>query len=245
VSGLVIVSGASRGLGAALARAVPFAATVIGLSRTPPAGDDRCEHVAADLSTEAGWQTAADLFERELPRHAGERIVCFHNAGTLEPIGFCGDVDPAAYARNVLLNSASPQIVGGAFLHAAAAAGITATLVMISSGAAHKVHEGCSSYCAGKAALEHWVRTVGAEQARRGGCRVLAVRPGVVDTAMQEQIRATAARDFPEVPRFVERHRRGGLRKAEDVAGELWSLLDRALANGTVLDEQDLATPPS
>lgn len=240
MSALVIVSGASRGLGAELLRRVPFPARTVDLSRTTPAADATHDHVAVDLATETGWRRAAEFFDEALAQHAGERVVFFHNAGTLEPIGFAGDVDGDAYRRNVLLNSAAPQILGDAFLRAASRHSMRATLVMISSGAAHKVYEGWSSYCAGKAAVEHWVRTVGAEQARRAGCTVFSIRPGVVDTEMQAEIRAMETRDFPEVARFVDRHRTGGLRPAADVARDVWGLLDDPPENGAVLDDSDL-----
>jgi hypothetical protein len=74
---------------------------------------------------------------------------------------------------------------------------------------------------------------------------VLSIRPGVVDTVMQEQIRATDARDFPEVARFALRHRTGGLRPAADVARDLWALIERRPENGSVLDESDLQAPSS
>ena len=53
---------------------------------------------------------------------------------------------------------------------------------------------------------------------------------------MQEEIRTTPERDFPDVERFVELHEGGDLREPKTVAAEIWSLLDRDLANGTVLD---------
>jgi len=243
VSALVIVSGASRGLGAELLRQVPFPARTVDLSRTSPAAEASHEHVAVDLASEAGWQRAAEFFDEALAQHAGERVVFFHNAGTLDPIGFAGEVDAAAYTRNVLLNSAAPQILGDAFLRAAARHSARATLVMVSSGAANKVYEGWSSYCAGKAAVEHWVRTVGAEQARRAGCKVWSIRPGVVDTEMQSEIRATDSRDFPEVARFVDRFHTGGLRAAKDVARDLWGLVEREPENGSVLDDSALGMP--
>jgi NAD(P)-dependent dehydrogenase (short-subunit alcohol dehydrogenase family) len=110
-------------------------------------------------------------------------------------------------------------------------------LLNIGSGAAHNVYVGWSAYCAGKAAADHWVRTAGAEQQRRGGrCRILSVAPGIVATAMQEQIRATDERDFPQVERFRAFHADGDLRDPDDVARELWDLLDRDLENGAVLD---------
>ena len=104
---------------------------------------------------------------------AGERVVFVHSAGTLEPIGFAGEVDAASYARQVLLNSAAPQALGDAFLRAAAGTEAPCTLLFISSGAASSVYEGWTAYGAGKAAVDQWVRTAGAEQKRRGGrCRV-------------------------------------------------------------------------
>jgi benzil reductase ((S)-benzoin forming) len=142
-----------------------------------------------------------------------------------------------AYHRNVLLNSAAPQVLGDAFLRALHTRDRTGTILFIGSGASTRVYEGWTGYCAGKAATDHWVRTAGAEQERRGGrCRILCVAPGIVETPMQEAIRATAARDFPEVERFAELHRSGQLRRPLDVAHELWTLLERDLPNGSVLD---------
>jgi len=231
---LVFVTGGSSGLGLALARSVPFPARVIDLSRRGAPG---FEHVPADLATPAGWDAAAAAFDRELDGFRGERAVLVHSAGVLTPIGFAGEVDPAAYRRNVLLNSAAPQILGDAFLRAWSRSKAEGVVLMISSGAASSVYEGWSSYCAGKAALDHWVRAAGAEQQSRGGrCRLLAVAPGIVATAMQEEIRDTPTRDFPEVERFVALHTDGSLRPAEEVAAEIWALLDQPLENGAVLD---------
>jgi NAD(P)-dependent dehydrogenase (short-subunit alcohol dehydrogenase family) len=238
MSSLVIVSGASSGIGLALARAVPWPDTrVIDVSRRGAPG---LEHVAADLADPGGWETVRNLFEREVAGFTGERTAFVHSAGTLDPIGFAGEVDAAAYARNVLLNSAAPQVLGAAFLAAARRTQAAAHLLMISSGAAHNVYPGWSSYGAGKAAVDQWVRTAGAEESRRpGGCRVLSVAPGIVETAMQEQIRQTRERDFPDVARFVEMHERAELRAPEDVARDIWALLERDLESGTVLDLRD------
>jgi benzil reductase ((S)-benzoin forming) len=237
---LVFVSGGSSGIGLALAQETPWPdARVIDVSRRGAPG---FEHVAADLAEPAGWARAAAAFEREIANFAGERVVFLHSAGTLEPIGFAGEVDALAYQRAVLLNSASPQLLGDAFLRAAHRTRAACQLVMISSGAAHSVYEGWSAYGAGKAAVDQWVRTAGAEQARRGGrVRVVSIAPGIVATAMQEQIRATPAARFPEVARFVELHRTGQLREPRAVAREIWALLERDLPNGAVVDLRDPA----
>ena len=108
---------------------------------------------------------------------------------------------------------------------------------MISSGAAFTVFEGWSAYCAGKAAMDQWVRTAGAEQARRGSrCRLLAVAPGIVETAMQEEILAASSGDFPSAEMFAEFREKGQSREPEEAAREIWSLLERDLENGAVID---------
>ena len=232
---LVIVTGGSSGIGRALLEVCPWRdARRIDVSRR---GGSPGEHHRADLADPADWPGVADLFEREMSGFSGERVVLFHNAGTLEPLGFAGEGDSAGYARQVLLNSAAPQVLGDAFLRASAQTPARCELVMIGSGAANKPYMGWSAYCAGKAAADHWVRTAGAEQERRGGrVRLLSVAPGVVATPMQEEIRQTAEHDFPDVARFVALHEEGVLRDAAEVAQELWALLDQDLANGSVLD---------
>lgn len=241
---LVFISGASSGIGRELAAAVPFHdARVVDLSRRGAPGLD---HVPADLAEPAGWAAAAAAFDRELSGFRGERAVFIHCSGTIEPMGFAGEVDPVAYQRNVLLNSAAPQILGDAWLRAVRCTSASAQLAMITSGAAHSVYEGWSSYGAGKAAVDQWVRTVGAEQERRGGrCRVISVAPGVVATPMQEEIRATSPADFPQHDRFVALHEQGELRRPDEVAQEIWSILERGFDNGSVIDLRDLAVSRS
>ena len=236
---IVWISGASGGIGRALADTVPFDdAKVIGISRgRPPSG----EHLEADLADPGSWPAVAASFEREMANFGGGRAVFFHAAGTLDPIGFAAEVDTTAYARNVLLNSACPQVLGQAFVAAARDVDARCQLVILTSGAAKSVYPGWSSYGAGKAAVDQWVRNVGAEQERRGGVRVLAVGPGTVDTGMQEQIRQTPEESFPERGKFVGLHEEGKLTDPSEVAGQLWELLDADLDNGAVVDLRSFA----
>jgi benzil reductase ((S)-benzoin forming) len=233
VSSLIWISGASAGIGAALASAVPFPdARVIDLSRR----GGTVEHFKADLSDPADWKRVEQHFAAELAGFDGDRVVFVHNAGTVVPIGPAAAVDADAYTQAVLLNSAAPQVLGRAFLRATAGLDCEKHLVMLSSGAARNPYPGWSAYNAGKAAVEQWVRTVGAEE---NGCRVIAVAPGVVDTAMQGDIRAVDEQAFPAVERFRDLKRSGGLITAEQAAQGIWSLLDRRLDSGTVLDLRD------
>jgi benzil reductase ((S)-benzoin forming) len=236
---LVFVSGGSSGIGAALIRTLPFSpARVFELSRRGASGH---AGLRVDLAEPASWPRVAELFQREMRGFAGERVVFAHAAGTLDPIGFAGEEDAAAYVKAVLLNAASPQVLGDAFLRAARGTRAACHVLMIGSGAARSVYPGWSSYGAGKAAVDQWVRTVGAEQDLRDGrCRALSVSPGLVATAMQEQIRATPEQRLPGVGRFVEAFEKGELRDPTRVAHEIWALLDRELPNGAVVDLREL-----
>src|SRR5947208_2774186 len=112
---LIFISGASSGIGDALARSVPWTpARVVGISRSRATAAD--EHVAADLTDPSAWDIVGAAFDREVADFAGDRIVFVHAAGTIEPMGFAGEVDTEAYTANVLLNSAAPQVLGHRFL---------------------------------------------------------------------------------------------------------------------------------
>ena len=114
---LVWISGASSGIGKALVDNVPFDdARVIDISRR---GGPDAEHLEADLSDPASWPTVAESFRKELGGFSGERVVFWHAAGSVQPVGFAGEVDTEAYTRNVLLNSAAGQVLGHSFLAAA------------------------------------------------------------------------------------------------------------------------------
>lgn len=243
-STLIWITGASSGIGAALAATVPFDdAHVFDISRS--GGAPGTEHVPADLSDPAAWASVEAHLLAQAGGFTGRRLVFIHNAGTLEPMGFAGEVDSAAYRANVLLNSGAPQALGHSFLKAAASFEGEAHLLMLSSGAATSPYPGWSSYCAGKAALEMWCRSAGEEQrlrAERGepSVRIVAVAPGVIATPMQERIRGMSAEEFPAVDKFIGLHERGELTEPADAARGIWSLLDRDLPSGSTVDLRKL-----
>jgi hypothetical protein len=122
----VWISGASSGIGAALAGPVPFPGTrLFGISRPPPGAG---EHVRADLTQPAVWPAVAAHFEEMLSRrHAGEAI-SLHMSGIGTPAGLVTDAGPEVYTAAVLLNSASGQVLGTAFPTACRRSDTPATL---------------------------------------------------------------------------------------------------------------------
>ena len=236
---LVWISGASAGIGAAMAASVPWdGARVVDISRS---GAEGLDHVEADLADPSSWADVAAAFEEGLSGFTGGVAVFVHAAGTIDPMGFAAEVDATAYERNVLLNSAAPQALGRAFVATAAGRPGRRHVVMLTSGAAKSVYPGWSSYGAGKAAVDQWVRDVGAEQDIRGGVRIVAVAPGTVDTGMQARIRETPEEAFPQRQKFLDMHQEGKLTDPAEVAARVWALLDDGdVENGAVVDLRDL-----
>lgn len=231
---LIWISGATSGIGRALADSVPWRnSRVIGIGRRPA---DGLEHLQADLADSRSWPAVGEAIRSELAGFHGDRVVFIHSAGALDPIGFAADVDPEAYLASLMLNGVASQVLGQHFVSAAADLPAERTLVMISSGAAQKVYPGWSAYGASKAAMDQWVRIVGAEQQIRGGVMVFGVAPGVVDTPMQSRVRAADEDQFPSLQRFVDLHESGRLVPPEVVASWIWKLIEDGEENGSIVD---------
>jgi NAD(P)-dependent dehydrogenase (short-subunit alcohol dehydrogenase family) len=189
--GAVIVTGASRGLGAATARAlVGFGAPVVLCARTAPdlhalAGDIRdeggqAEIVAGDV-TQSEVQTK--LVDVANARFGGIRGLV-NNAATLQPIAPLADADGEAWAVLWRLNVLTPVTLTRLALPALRTSG--GRVINVSSGAAEKTIPGWAAYDVSKAALNHFTRQLAEEEP---DIVAVAVRPGTVNTQMQAEIR--------------------------------------------------------
>jgi len=215
-----IVTGHSRGLGAAIAaELLTRGARVLGLARK---GNPALAKAYPEALTEAALDLAdpAALAEwlgglSEHVKGAGP-VLLVNNAGMVDPIGPAGTLDPAAIAKAVALNVTAPLMLADALI---ALGGADRRVLHISSGAARNAYPGWSLYCATKAALDMHARAV-AEDARPG-LRIESLAPGVIDTDMQATIRATTAEQFTMRERFVGLKQSGGLSSPEDCARRL------------------------
>jgi benzil reductase ((S)-benzoin forming) len=130
---LLWISGASSGIGAALAQTVPYAdAHVVDISRS--GGTPGTEHLPADLADPAAWSAIAAHFHVRLAEFDGSHVAFVHAAGLLLPIGFSGEVNHSQYRTTVMVDSAAPLVLGDAFLNALEASAFdgTADLVFLS-----------------------------------------------------------------------------------------------------------------
>ena len=240
----IILTGASRGLGAALARALAAPGThLVTVARRPDpslaaavAGrGGTLEQIAADLSDPAQAARAAGQAAAALPCDAAHyRLI--NNAGTLQPLARAEDLtDALAVSAALNLNVGAAIAMTAAFLRATSAAADRRVL-NISSGAGRSPYAGWHVYCATKAALDMFTRTLALEHGT-SGLRAVSLAPGVIDTDMQAAIRAADPAAMPMRPRFVDLHARGALPSAEQVAARLTAYLEHADFGAREIDD--------
>lgn len=197
-----VITGASRGLGAGLADEFLARGMHLGLcSRSVPALDSGDRVLAERVDVRNADAVAA--FAGRVAERFGEIDVWINNAGVLAPIGPMRDLDVEDFREHVDTNLVGVFIGSRTFVRHRRQRGGGGVLINVSSGAAWSAYEGWTPYCASKAGVERFTQCVQAEEAETG-LRAYAVAPGVVDTAMQEAIRACDAQSFPSVDRFLE-----------------------------------------
>ncbi len=197
---VVIVTGASRGIGAAVARRLAADGAAVVLAARSA---DALEELALELGTAGGRSLAVptdlgstddleQLVEATVGRF-GRLDVLVNNAGVLPTATRSERMDLAAWNAAISVNLTGPWWLANRAHDAMVATGDGGVVVNVTSTAASYPSVGFSAYNATKAALSMLTRTLALEWAR-DGIRVVGVAPGKVDTAMVEPILAWADR---------------------------------------------------
>lgn len=191
--GTALITGASRGIGAATAREmVAQGLKVALLARDMGAIAD----LAGELGEEAAlaipcdvarWQEVAVAVDACVETF-GSLDVVVANAGMIEPMAPLVEGDPEAWATAINVNLTGVYHVVRAALPVMLAAG-AGTILTVSSGAAHRALPGWSAYCASKAGAKMLTEAVHAEYGQT--LRVMGLSPGTVATQMQRDIKAS------------------------------------------------------
>jgi sepiapterin reductase len=235
---LIVLTGASRGLGAAMARQLLAADThLLTLSRHPDAAladaaaarGTTLEQWALDLGHDVG---SSARLEAWLHQHAASEFrsaALINNAGLLGHVGPIDASDADTLAAVLRVGLEAPMLLTAAFLRATRAWPIDKRVLNISSGAGRRPLAGWAAYCAAKAGLDHFSRVIALDERNcPNPARIVSLAPGVVDTDMQERIRAADAAGFPDKARFQELKATGQLATPEDAARRVLAVLARA-----------------
>ncbi|MFQ6553744.1 SDR family oxidoreductase [Aestuariibius insulae] len=189
----VLITGASRGIGAAAARAFAEAGARVALlarSRSEIgeiAGEIGEAAIAIPCDVSRYWEVEAAV--AQTVETFGSLDVLIGNAGVIEPIAHLAEADPEEWGRVIDIN------LKGVFHGMRAAMPVMlgqggGTILTVSSGAAHGPVEAWSHYCASKAGAAMLTRCADKE-GRDGGVRAMGLSPGTVATEMQREIKAS------------------------------------------------------
>jgi NAD(P)-dependent dehydrogenase (short-subunit alcohol dehydrogenase family) len=225
---LTILTGASRGMGLAMARQLlQQGHELLSIARKRNEAL-ACEQWEMDL---ADPQPAAQKLVAWLQQRAGTAasVTLINNAGLIPPIATLGASDRAAMAQALRVDLEAPLLLASAFLEATAAWTVPRKILNISSGLGRRAMAAQSVYCAAKAGMDHFSRCVALEEAgKANGAHIVSLAPGVIDTDMQVQLRTADPAKFPDVGAFKGMKESGALMSPEDAAAKVLGYLARA-----------------
>ncbi|MCJ1392022.1 hypothetical protein MMC18_004889 [Xylographa bjoerkii] len=212
----IIVTGASRGIGLAIARyLLRQGNNVVVLARSENLLEElRTQYpkqvrvLAGDMANFALAKEAVELTKNEFGKINGLII----NHGSLSPVKRVVDSDPKDWKHNFDVNFFSAVAFAGAAIPELRKS--KGCIIFTSSGAAAHSYSTWGAYGASKSALNHLGMTVGVEEP---DITTLSIAPGVVDTEMQRELRDEHSSLMTEkdAARFHALHKEGGLLKPE------------------------------
>ena len=190
---VVVITGASRGIGAAAVQVFAQAgAKVAMLARSGDAVRVTAARLGANAMAlpcnVADTGAVAGAIDAVM-KHWGRVDVLINNAGAIAPIARIADANAEDWGRAVDIN------LKGVFYGMRSVIPImraqrSGTILTVSSGAAHTPLEGWSAYCASKAGAAMLTRAAHLEEAAYG-LRIMGLSPGTVATDMQVAIKAS------------------------------------------------------
>ena len=198
----VVITGASRGIGAATAR--HFASLGANVVLAARSADD-IQSIAKELGANALAVTCdvsdSDQVENLMNtalEHFDSIDILINNAGVIDPVERLSESDIDAWCRLIDINIKGVYYAIRYALPIMKTQG-AGTIINIGSGAATSALEGWSHYCTSKAAVHHLNACLHSEESEHG-IRALVLSPGTVATEMQTIIAASGINPVSQIP---------------------------------------------
>ncbi len=234
---LTLITGASRGMGQAMAHQLLAAGHQLlciarradeELATRARAANLPCEQWTADLADPG---PVAERLRQWLAQRASAlpaSVTLINNAGVIPSIAPIGQVPATELASALRVGLEAPMLLTGVFLQATADWSCPRKVLNISSGLGRRAMASQAAYCAAKAGMDHFSRCVALEEALRpNGAKVCSLAPGVIATDMQAQLRGAPAELFPDRGNFHALKDQGMLMSPEDAAARVLARLAR------------------
>lgn len=227
------ITGTSSGIGKALAeQALQIEGSIVyGFSRTCSIEHASYKHTAVDLSN------VDEVLNLPFEKHSDAyKIVLINNAGTVGEVKPIGKQANETIVNVFNLNTICPAILANKIIQTYNGVDVSMVIVNISSGAARHPIESWAPYCASKAAIDMFSQVL---QAERGydtkNFRIFSIAPGIVDTPMQQQVRASQPEDFPHLEKFIDYKKKGQLILPEVAAQKILEVIEKPEGHQNVL----------
>ena len=246
-SPVTIITGASRGLGLAIAKQLLAQGhRLLTIQRTPNAGlpklashaPEMLEQWSVDLTSPLEVAEQLQQWVAGLPRSSISSLNLINNAAMLVEPGPLASADLTTISHAMRAGLEAPVLLSAAFLGASndLASEVPRKILNISSGLGRTAMAGSAVYCATKAGMDHLSRSLALEAAQRpNGARIISLAPGVIDTDMQVQLRGADPSVFPDQRRFAGLKSGGLLDTPESAAAKVIAYLERSDFGKTVI----------
>lgn len=235
---LTIITGASRGMGHAIAAQLLDAGhellcisrkTSDSLQERAAQSGTTCEQWPQDLARAeaAGARLETWLQAKNPDDYASVTLV--NNAALLPQVAPLSKTNFGEIGETLRVNLEAPMLLAAAFLRATSQWKATRKVLNISSGLGRRPMASQALYCAAKAGMDHYTRCVALEEAREAnGAKVCSLAPGVIDTDMQVHLRGSDPGQFPDIGYFTGIKEQGVLASPDEAARKVIAYLMRA-----------------
>ncbi|MFD1065772.1 (S)-benzoin forming benzil reductase [Oceanobacillus locisalsi] len=245
---IAIITGASKGLGASVAKLfLESGIHVAGMSRTDnnklydyaKENNTHYDFIPCDLSDKDSIQAACKKLDDFVFQDTLSKLYLINNAGLVDPIDRAENIDMDSLMKQIQVNTTAPMFLTNHFLRKATENNVQLLTAIVTSGAAEKPKYGWSVYCSTKASMNMYTKTVAIEQ-KETGHKIIAFSPGVMDTGMQETIRSSSQGAFKDVESFRALKENNQLKDADMIGGVLIDILmDDNIENGKIYDVKE------
>jgi benzil reductase ((S)-benzoin forming) len=236
---IVIITGGSKGIGLGLAKEYhKNGYRVISIARSKIEKFYGVEQYQCDLSKPETIECVCKEIFKHLDKESTNNLTLINNAGVLGTINTLENLEPLDISHTLQVNLIAPSILTSQFIKLSKDWNCKKTVINISSGAAVNPYESWSMYCASKSGIDMMTKVISKEQKDlKNGISIVSIYPGVVDTAMQLEIRNTPKENFKSAQRFIDFHEKGELFTPKQVAEKIYKLDNSGqLKNGRILD---------
>ena len=247
---LTLLTGASRGLGLAMAQQLLAPGhTLLTLARHPSqalaaqaqAAGAQLTQWPVDLSESHAVSTRLREWLALFGDDRFEQATLINTAGVIPPIGPLRDAQAADTQGALRVGLEAPMLLTTAFLDATRHWRGRRRVLNISSGLGRRPMASQAAYCAAKAGVDLFTRCVALDEASQpNGARVCSLAPGVIDTDMQVQLRGADAAAFPDRARFEALKTQANLSSPDAAARRVLAWLAREdFGESVVADVRD------